>query len=97
MQPIPLLNVGLLTYAGDDEREHGQAYRVALDLEAGVARFRFRCPDARGMWGWRTREALLPLPACLQARLAGGEVLAPTLREERRADGRRFAVLDCIR
>jgi putative transposase len=96
MQPVPLLRVGLLTYAGDDGRDHGQAYRLLLDLEAGVARYRFRCPDAQGVWGWRKRDTVLPLPACLQARLRDGELLAPTLREERRADGVRFAVLDFI-
>src|SRR5205823_8162644 len=42
MQPIPLLKVGMLTYAGDDGKEKGQAYRMSLDLDAGVARFRFR-------------------------------------------------------
>src|SRR6266566_3581666 len=42
LQPVPLLKVGMLTYAGDDGREKGQAYRLSLDLEAGVARFRFR-------------------------------------------------------
>jgi putative transposase len=94
MQPVPLLSVGLLTYAGDDGREQGQAYRLALDLAAGVARFRFRRPDANGVWRWRPDETLILLPACLQARLAEGELLAPTLREECRANGRRFAVLD---
>jgi hypothetical protein len=94
MQPLPLLTMGLLTYTGDDVRKQGQAYRLALDLAAGVARFRFRRPDADGLWGWRPGETLIPLPACLEAQLAEGEVLAPTLREERCANGRRFAVLD---
>src|SRR3989441_11518250 len=42
LQPIPLLKVAMLNYAGDDGKAFGQAYRLALDLDAGVARFRFR-------------------------------------------------------
>jgi putative transposase len=96
LQPVPLLKVGMLTYAGDDGREKGQAYRMALDLEAGVARFRFRYPDEAGTWHWRKVDTIIPLPACLKERLPHGELMAPTLREERRADGERFAVLDFI-
>jgi putative transposase len=96
MQPIPLLKVGMLTYAGDDGREKGQAYRLALDLDAGVARFRFRSPDEAGVWRWRKVDTIIALPDCLKERLPHGELMAPTLREERRADGERFAVLDVI-
>ena len=96
LQPLPLLKVGMLTYAGDDGREKGQAYRLALDVEAGVARFRFRYPDETGIWHWRTVDTIIPLPDCLKARLDDGALMAPTLREERRADGERFAVLDFI-
>lgn len=96
LQPVPLLKVGMLTYAGDDGREKGQAYRLALDLDAGVAQFRFRHPDEQGMWHWRKGDTILPLPECLQERLRDGSLMAPTLREERRADGERFAVLDFI-
>jgi hypothetical protein len=96
LQPVPLLKVGMLTYAGDDGREKGQAYRMSLDLEAGIARFRFRHPDDQGVWRWRKVETIIPLPECLQERLRDGELMAPTMREERRADGERFAVLDFI-
>jgi putative transposase len=96
LQPVPLLGVGMLTYAGDDGREKGQSYRLALDLDAGVARFRFRYPDEHGIWRWRKVDTIIPLPECLQERLRDGELMAPTLREERRADGERFAVLDFI-
>src|SRR2546421_9525731 len=41
LQVLPRLQVGILTYAGDDGRDKGQAYRLALDLEAGVGRVRF--------------------------------------------------------
>ena len=96
LQPLPLLKVGMLTYAGDDGGDKGQAYRLALDVDAGVARFRFRYPDSAGIWHWRTVDTIIPLPECLKERLPHGELMAPTLREERRADGERFAVLDFI-
>jgi putative transposase len=96
LQPVPLLKVGMLTYAGDDGREKGQAYRLALDLDAGVARFRFRYPDEAGVWRWRKVETIIPLPDCMKERLSHGELMAPTLREEHSADGQRFAVLDFI-
>jgi predicted RNA-binding Zn-ribbon protein involved in translation (DUF1610 family) len=96
LQPVPLLKVGMLTYAGDDGREKGQAYRLAVDVDAGVARFRFRYPDEAGVWHWRKVDTIMALPACLKERLSHGELMAPTLREERRADGERFAVLDFI-
>jgi putative transposase len=94
LQPIPVLSAGVLTYAGDDGSEKGQAYRLRLDADAGVAFFRFRCPDEQGVWGWRAGEARISLPTCVQERLRKGELLAPTLREVRRANGERYAVLD---
>lgn len=94
LQPIPFLEVGLLTYAGDDGPDKGQTYRLHVDHAAGVASFRFRCPDAQGVWGWRTGEVCIPLPQRLQERFQAGEWQAPTLREERSATGERYAVLD---
>ena len=96
LQPLPLLKVGMLTYAGDDGPEKGQAYRLALDLDAGVARFRFRYPDEAGVWNWRKGDTSIPLPEAVRARLKEGELIAPTLREEQRADGSRMVVLDFI-
>ncbi len=96
LQPIPLLKVGILTYAGDDGSEKGQAYRLALDLDAGIARFRFRYPDQAGAWHWRKVDTSIPLPEVVKERLKDGELMAPTLREEHRADGSRIAVLDFI-
>ncbi len=96
LQPIPLLKVGMLTYAGDDGREKGQTYRLALDLDAGVARFRFRSPDEAGIWRWRTVDTIIALPDCVKERLRHGELMAPTLREEQKRDGERYAVLDFI-
>jgi len=96
LQPLPLLKVGMLTYAGDDGSEKGQAYRLALDLEAGVARFRFRYPDEAAIWCWRKVDTIIPLPDRVKERCACGELIAPTLREEQRADGSRIAVLDFV-
>src|SRR5260370_24536780 len=96
LQPVPLLKVSMLTYAGDDGREKGQAYRLALDLDAGVARFRFRYPDEAGVWYWRKVDTIIPLPDAVKERLTHGDLMAPTLREEQRADGERFVVLDFI-
>ena len=96
LQPLPLLKVGMLTYAGDDGPEKGQAYRLALDLDAGLARFRFRYPDEAGVWNWRKGDTSIPLPEAVRARLKEGELIAPTLREEQRADGSRMVVLDFI-
>src|SRR5439155_1812333 len=78
LQPVPLLTVGMLTYAGDDGREKGQAYRLALDLDAGVARFRFRYPDVERVWHWRKVDTIIALPDRLKELLADGELLAPT-------------------
>jgi putative transposase len=84
LQPVPLLKVGMLTYAGDDGREKGPASRLAVDQDAGVARLRFRYPDETGVW--RKVDTIFSLPECLKARLPDGELMAPTLREEQRAD-----------
>jgi putative transposase len=96
LQSLPLLKVGMLTYAGDDGGAKGQAYRLALDLDGGVARFRFRYPDEAGVWHWRKVDTIIPLPDAVRERLKEGELMAPTLREEQRADGSGVAVLDFI-
>ncbi len=101
LQPLPLLSVGLLTYAGDDGGAKGQAYRLAIESEedqepTGTARFRFRYPDEQGVWQWRKTDTLIVLPNVVIERLKTGTLMAPTLREERKADGERMAVLDFI-
>ena len=104
LQSIPLLSVGILTYAGDDGGTKGQAYRLAVEMEeeregeapSGTARFRFRYPDEHGIWQWRKTDTLIPLPTVVVDRLKTGTLLAPTLREERKSDGERIAVLDFI-
>jgi putative transposase len=94
LQPVPVLSVGLLTYAGDDGGAKGQAYRFGIEPEQSIARFRFRYPDEAGIWRWRKIDTLIPLPGCVKERLKDAEIMAPTLREERLVDGSRIAVLD---
>jgi putative transposase len=95
LQPLPLLRVGLLTYAGDDGGTQGQAYRLTLELETGAIHLRLRFPDEAGVWQWQRGPTILTLPGCVRDRLAKGTWLAPTLREIQPATGDRFAVLDC--
>jgi transposase len=96
MQAVPLLEVGLLTYAGDDGAEKGQSYRLTFDLPAGTAALRFRFPDRTGHWQWKQEPIRLQLPNCVLERLQAGEPLAPSLREHVKPDGSRVAVLDVI-
>ena len=96
MQGMPLLNVGMLTYAGDDGGAKGQAYRFSVDLEAGSASLLFRFPDETGRWQWRKEPVCIPLPDCVLTRLREGTPMAPTLRSFVKADGSLVAVLDVI-
>ena len=96
MQAVPLLKIGLLTYAGDDGGAKGQSYRLSFDLQAQTASLRFRFPDEAGHWQWRQEPVLLPLPARVLERLKEGLPMAPTLRELIKPDGSRLAVLDVI-
>ena len=96
MQGLPVLSVGMLTYAGDDGGAKGQAYRFALDETGTAVCLRFRFPDAMGRWQWREEAIPIPLPACVVPRLTENEgaLLAPTLRELVHAHGEPIAVLD---
>ena len=96
MQAIPVLKVGILPYAADDGGEHGQAYRLRIDLEGGCCYLALRVPDQAGSWpaAWREPQLRLPLPDVVLQRLQAGEQLAPTLREQVLPDGRRYAALD---
>lgn len=96
MQAIPLLQVGMLTYAGDDGGVKGQSYRLSFDLTAGTASLLFRFPDGTGRWQWRKDPITLALPHCVLERLKEGVPMAPTLRELVKSDGSRIAVLDVI-
>jgi hypothetical protein len=90
MQSVPLLSVGLLTYAGDDGGAKGQAYRFALDPSSGRASLLFRFPDEAGKWQWRKEKIEITLPACVTAGLKEGVAMAPTLREHVLATTRKF-------
>ena len=96
MQAVPVLKVGILPYAADDGGEHGQAYRLRVDLEGRSCSFAFRAPDQTGDFrpGWTEPQTYLLLPVPLVERLQAGACLAPTLREIAEADGTRYAVLD---
>lgn len=96
MQPIPLLKVGQLPYAGDDGPEKGQGYRLSVDLERRIIKLAFRSPDEAGVWSrtWARQSVTLPLPEPVAERLAQGEILAPTLRAVQETDGTSYAVLD---
>jgi putative transposase len=96
MQAIPVLSVGLLTYAGDDGGEQGQAYRLSFDLEAETATLRLRVPDETGRWQWRTDPVQIRLPSAVLERLRAGTPLAPTLRAQGARGGCRVAVLDVV-
>jgi putative transposase len=98
MQAIPLLKTGILPYAGDDEGDKGQAYRLRFDLEAQCCYFAFRSPDETGKWRatWTEPQMRLPLPDPVAERIQAGATLAPTLREIEEPDGTRYAVLDVI-
>src|SRR5712692_5736795 len=96
MQAVPLLKVGMLTYAGDDGGAKGQSYRLSFDVQAKTATLLFRFPSAEGKWQWRKEPVVLPLPEVVVQRLKEGVRMAPTLREEVKADGRRIAVLQLI-
>jgi transposase len=96
MQAVPVLNVGILPYAADDGGEHGQAYRLRIDLEGRCCYVALRAPDQAGNWpaSWTEPQLSLPLPDPVVERLQAGEQLAPTLREVAEPHGRRYAVLD---
>jgi putative transposase len=109
LQPVPVLSLGQLTFAGDDGMEKGQTYRAKIDFrqmcdlathqECTTARLflHLRAPNETGTWMWGTWCARIELPDPVVERLSHGAVpQAPTLREMRGDDGSRFAVLDLI-
>ena len=96
MQGIPLLDVGMLTYAGDDGGAKGQSYRLSFDALTGTVSLRFRFPNEQGKWQWRKEPVCIPLPNCVLTRLKEGAPMAPILRAFVKADGSRIAVLDVI-
>src|SRR5215469_2409692 len=109
LQPVPVLKVGQLTFAGDDGMEKGQTYRARIDFrqvcdlashqQRTTARLflHLRAPGETGRWVWGQVCAVIELPDPVVERLAQ-EALpqAPTLREIRGDDGRRVVVLDLV-
>src|SRR5215469_18620617 len=109
LQPVPVLSVGQLTFAGDDGMEKGQTYRAKIDFrhvctldtheERQTARLGLwlRAPSAQGKWMWGQVCAVIELPDPIVERLSQGAVpQAPTLREIRGDDGRQVVVLDLV-
>ena len=107
LQPIPVLSVGQLTFAGDDGMKAGQTYRARIE----VARFcdlssrqqqcqanlwlKLRSPNEQGKWAWGTWSETIPLPPTVCEYLwQGATTQAPTLREISSDDGSRVVVLD---
>lgn len=93
LQPVPVLEAGLLTYAADDGPAKGQAYR--LSFEKGIAQFTFRGPDASGAWRWFEPVAV-PLPEQTLALVFLGTPAAPQLRAVILPNQAPVAVLDLI-
>ena len=109
MQPVPVLSVGQLTFAGDDGMQAGQTYRARIEIsqfcdvvtrqehKQATLFLKLRAPDAHGQWAWGKWSEPIVLPQTVASHLAGGaKSQAPTLREIRSADGSRMAVLDLI-
>lgn len=109
MQPLPVLSVGMLTFAGDDGMKLGQTYRASIDLvtccelttreerHQATLSLRLRAPDDQGRWKWGNWQVGIVLPEHVYGYLDQGAIpAAPTLRELHQADGRRTVVLDLI-
>ena len=109
LQPVPVMSVGQLTFAGDDGLEKGQTYRAKIDYvhmcdlvtheERQRARLylHLRAPSESGTWTWGQVCGVIELPESVVSRLSQGAMpQAPTLREIRTDDGSRLAVLDLI-
>lgn len=98
MQPIPVMQVAQLPYAGDDGGAMGQAYRMAVNLKQKELMLSLRTPDAQGRWrrDWREHMLHLSIPDEVLDKIKDGSMQAPVLREIQEPDGTRYAVLDLI-
>jgi len=109
MQPVPVQEVGQLTFAGDDGMQAGQTYRAQVNVAhfcevstrteqtQATLKLKLRAPDQTGRWAWGEWSQEIPLPETVVHYLTqGAQTQAPTLRELRSADGSRVALLDLI-
>jgi putative transposase len=109
LQPVPVLAVGHLTFAGDDGMKAGQTYRARVEVsqycdvstkqEQSRASLwlKLRTPDSLGKWAWGAWSEEIPLPATVFSYLWQGAItLAPTLREITSDGGSRIALFDVI-
>jgi putative transposase len=109
LQPIPVLSIGQLTFAGDDGMKAGQTYRARIEgahvcdiqtrqeQQLAALWLKLRSPDEQGKWAWGEWSERIPLPPTVFAYLwQGATTLAPTLREIRSDNGSRVAVLDLM-
>src|SRR5215510_2955194 len=77
VQPIPVQQVGQLTFAGDDGMAAGQTYRASIevwqscDLATHAERrqlclvLRLRAPNPGGTWSWGAWSPAIPLPTAV--------------------------------
>jgi putative transposase len=109
LQPVPVLSVGHLTFAGDDGMKAGQTYRAHIDIahfcdletrqeqRRATLSLKLRTPDEQGKWIWGMWSDAIPLPPTVCTHLwQEATTQAPTLREIRGDDGSRVVVLDLI-
>jgi len=109
LQPVPVLSVGQLTFAGDDGMKLGQTYRARIEVaqccdlathteqNRATLTLKLRTPDDQGEWAWGGWSEVISLPEVVFAYLwQGATTQAPTLREIRSDDGSRTAVLDVM-
>src|SRR5260221_10769085 len=109
LQPVPVLSVGQLTFAGDDGMQAGQTDRARIEVShfcdissrqeqcRASLWLKLRSPDGQGKWAWGAWSEEIPLPATVFSSLwRGATTQAPTLREIRGDDGSRVAVLDVM-
>jgi putative transposase len=97
LQPVPVLSVGQLTFAGDDGMKLGQTYRAHIEAaqfcdlathteqQQATLTLKLRTPDEQGKWAWGRWSEAIPLPEAVCAYLwEGASTQAPTLRKIRR-------------
>src|SRR6266478_6910325 len=84
LQPVPVLSVGQLTFAGDDGMQAGQTYRARIEVSQfcdlathteqnrATLTLKLRTPDDQGKWAWGGWREAIPLPEAVFAYLWQG-------------------------